>query len=163
MSKVGKKGSGIDWNATASPNFSLKKKSTRGDASYVGPQVVSEKTTLEEVLDRKGVIRNAFAAFVRERFAAESLMMYEACVDYKEKAEAGTGAEELAAMGKKIVEEHVLDTAPNAVDLPHTLQIFLVQTVKNGECDKHTFDKACGISKELLRANFFNKFVDAQQ
>jgi hypothetical protein len=107
--------------------------------------------------EESGELRERFTVYVRSKFASDALSLYEACKRYRviARTKDSTAASKL---GKQIIREYVMESAPHAVDMAHSLRLELLKADETNNFTPETFDQAMAMSFDLLKANFYHSF-----
>jgi hypothetical protein len=118
---------------------------------------------MREILTKTSPLRGAFEEFVKAKYAGESLLLYDACLNFQQVAknpdldEAAKQAQ-MNELGKEIAKEFFAKEASHAVDVPGGLRTALLNSAEKGVFQKHSFDPVCALAFNDLKDNFFFQF-----
>jgi hypothetical protein len=124
----------------------------------VTSQVTSEMA-MEEILAPESSVRDQFTKFVREKFATEALLLYDACVEFEKNAP-NASVEERLRMARRIISNYVVENAIKAVDMPHEMRQELVVKSKTGPFEPDSLKQLKNMAFGLLKSNFYNQFIN---
>lgn len=124
-------------------------------ADLLGPEQHTSLLMLETALEHKRV-RQHFADFVEQLYAAENLYFYEAVAELEQVPP--TLLAELDVQSKRIVQQFVVHNAPTPVNLPYSLS----REIRDCASVKPRCVALSKAKREILRlmqTNFFYKFL----
>ncbi|KAH9259709.1 hypothetical protein BASA81_002131 [Batrachochytrium salamandrivorans] len=127
----------------------------KGVAELLGPEQHTSLLMLETALEHKR-IRQHFANFVEQLYAAENLYFYEAVSELEQVPP--TLLAELDTQSKQIVQQFILHNAPTPVNLPSSLSM----EIRDCTSVKPRCVALSRAKREILRlmqTNFFYKFL----
>jgi len=114
---------------------------------------------MEDLLSSDNAInRKKFADFVRAKFAGNSLAFYDAITEYEQ-----CEPKKRKVRGDAIIRKFVVDASPDAIDFPSEMKDKLLLAQSSGQYTATTFTAAKTLTFELLKYNFYHKFMAQEE
>jgi len=136
------------------------KKNAKQAQLVLSVAISDEEGGMQEIMSEENTaLKEKFTEFVRGRYATEALVLYDECAKYQAMARSGASQDQLREMGKKIVDAHVREDAPQPVDMPDDMRKELIAAQSHQTFTAQTFDKAKGMAFDLLKSNFYHHFA----